>query len=132
MIIVVGKNKRLKVGAVPSIFTFRKPVTECVQHRRNRHDRRQQAGKVIHRQLDIGCDVEIANALVDNMSLHETVIEQNHMDEATQCLFPPRVLFSVVMFQHNERVIKYYTGFESYNHFHFFSIYLVHVYIICS
>lgn len=116
----------MKSGVVPSVFSF-KPTSCSVSARRRtlRAVKRNKAATTVAASyatsLDVSSEIEVSSSAVVNVvyeHINDAKLETS--DVQTQCLLPPKVLFSVDMFKGNCKVVKYYTGFESYEHFMFF------------
>ena len=127
MLFITGERRRLKKGAVPSIFIEREqPKTEQdVQKEEQKRQRQKRASqRAEKRQLEpnienIGQELEAES---EEPVIKARKTEDTHSSVGIQCslLTEKSEAFTVVNFQHNDKAIKYYTGFDDYEQFMMF------------
>jgi len=120
-----GQRRRLKAGAVPSVFMFKLQQTTSAISRTERATRRQlrwtadtnpEAPSSDTESADV--DVVAAEVVmeVDNNTLENrqdaSISESlSTEDQSVQCNLPQRGVLHVDSFAENDRIILYYTGF---------------------
>ena len=126
-------KRKLKKGAVPSIFFFDKTTSEIdpsVDERSKRFERRAAKQEVVKSpekpisDLDFALEVEIDNTVQSDVEdklevdeCVETIITHN---VGVQVSVPAFGNLRLNQFENDLKAIKYYTSFKDINHFRFF------------
>ena len=119
-----GERKRLKPGAVPSVFAFRQHPSAAAVARQQRAVRRQlqmEAQSMTEEEemsfIDVGAEVEVVPYTTSDMlsSESETAVKVDHKE--IQCNLPLRTTLTVDAFCDQPQAVKFYTGFKCYGQF---------------
>ena len=142
-----GTYKKLIAGAVPSIFAFRNVTAAspaCSQKSRRKIEQKSVAVSVaLHEEIcistttcseptDIAHEVTVQTTETGSSACvcpqpssshaeNKPVLTNDMVDAVVQCsLLSDNCAFSVKQFASNAHAIKYFTGFDDYDHFMFF------------
>lgn len=133
---IVGECKRLRPGAVPSVFAFRRPEADSASLRQERavrrklrmHQHRQPATTTatvssaddqtvcieLGAEMDIG--LPVPNSTLTLPSPNCEIFEDSN-DKETQCNLPQQAILTVDSFRDRPDAIRFYTGCKSYEQF---------------
>lgn len=115
-LLFVGTRRRLKDGAIPSVFTFTPQPSTSVTARRERRRKQFEKDSIIH---DIGNDVVI-DSESSTPETHDVLsLEDDTQEAEVQCelLTDRNTSVSVKEYETKPIGLQYYTGFDDYMHF---------------
>jgi hypothetical protein len=108
------------------VFAFTSS-TECSSAREKRYSKRAKCGS-----SEVECDISSEDLATGDCAVNEVVVEcvevcvecddelSEQCDQSVQCDFDKGNKWSIDNLQTNPKMVKYYTGFESYDHFMMF------------
>ncbi|XP_062617077.1 uncharacterized protein LOC134278804 [Saccostrea cucullata] len=117
------ERPRLKKGAVPSIFPFALSLTNDESPRCQRKRKREEASNEQHDCTEVLNTIEVVDTPEIQTSITTEAMDEGipvQVNQGVQCELKTFGKFSVLNFENDPKMIKYYTGFCDFMQFMFF------------
>ncbi|XP_046543594.1 uncharacterized protein LOC124253791 [Haliotis rubra] len=117
---LLGERRRLKLDAVPSIFTH-KTRTSCRPKRKHQQRETEASDAMEDVQMEVvvdSSDSNVSTSTTNDPLCDSDLCGSTFQDEQVQCNLLGK--YSIDMYINNSKAVHYYTGFQNYDHFMYF------------